>query len=166
MYHLDALRRNLDLHLSEYERVTLLGDFKVETKEPYMQSFLKLYGLRNLISKPTCYRNPEKTSSVDLILTNGSSSFQNPCPIETGLTHIHKIHKTTITVMITTFQKLKPKLIYNRDCSILSNDKFRKKLLSKLSMENISNTSNGLEKFSQICINVLDKLASQKKKIQ
>ena len=69
-----------------------------------------------------------------------------------------------ITVMFKNFQKLKSKLTYNRDCSILSNDKFRKKLLSKLSLENISNTNNGLEKFSQTCIDVPDKLAPQKKK--
>ena len=36
--------------------------------------------------------------------------------------------------------------------------------MSKLSIENISNTSNGLENFLQICIGVLDKLAPQKKK--
>ena len=46
---------------------------------------------------------------------------------------------------------------------MFSNDKFREELLSKLSMEN-SNTSNGLEKFLQICIGVLDKLCSSEKK--
>ena len=40
------------------------------------------------------------------------------------------------------------------------------KFLSKLSMENISNTSNSLEKCLQIWIGVLDKLAPQKKKAQ
>ena len=34
---LNALRRNLDLYLSEYEHVILLRDFNVETKEPFMQ---------------------------------------------------------------------------------------------------------------------------------
>ena len=49
---------------------------------------------------------------------------------------------------------------------MFSNDKFRKELLSKLSMENISKTSNDLEEFLQICIGVLDKLAPRKKKMQ
>ena len=160
MNHLDALRRNLDLYPSEYEHVTLLGDFNVETKKPCMQSFLELYGFRNLISEPTCYKNPEKPSSIDLILTNSSSSFQNSCAIETGLSDFHKM---VITVMKTTFQRLKPKLIYYRDYSVFSNDKFREELLSKLSMENISNTSNGLEKFLQICTGVLDKLPLKRK---
>ena len=59
------------------------------------------------------------------------------------------------------FQKLKPKLVYYRDYSIFSNAKFREEPRSKLPMENISNTSNVLERFLQICAGVLDKLASQ-----
>ena len=68
--------------------------------------------------------------------------------------------------MKTTFQNLKPKLIYYRyrDYGMFSNDKFREELLSKLSMENISNTSNVWKNFLRICIDVLDKLAPQMKK--
>ena len=47
---------------------------------------------------------------------------------------------------------------------MFSNDKIREELSYKLSMENISNKTNGLEKFLQIYIDVLDKLALQKKK--
>ena len=39
-----------------------------------------------------------------------------------------------------------------------------KNFLSKLSMENIRNTNNDPENFLQICIGVLGRLASQKKK--
>ena len=80
---------------------------------------------------------------MSLILTNSSSSFQNSCAIETGMSDFHNM---TITVMKTIFQKLKPKLIYYRDYSMFSNDKFGEELLSKSSMENISKTSTGLEK--------------------
>ena len=159
MNHLDLLRRNLDLYSSEY--IILLGGFNIETKEPCMQSFLELYGLRNLISETTCYKNPKRPSSIDLILANSSSIFQNSCAIETGLSDFHKM---TITVMKMTFQNLKPKLIYYRDYSMFSNNKLREELWPKLYMENISNISNGLENSSQICIGVLDKLAPQKKK--
>ena len=41
------------------------------------------------------------------------------------------------------------------------NDKFREEPLSKLSLRNIGNITNGLEKLLQICIGVLDKLARQ-----
>ena len=45
-----------------------------------------------------------------------------------------------------------------------SNDKFREELLSRLSVENISNLNNGLEKFLQTCIGVLDKLSAKRRK--
>ena len=126
-----------------------------------MKSFLELYGLRNFIPEPACYNNPEKPSSSGLFLTNNSSSFRNSCAIETGLSDFQKM---TITVMKTTFQKLKPKLIYYRDYSMFSKDKFKEELLSKSSMQNISSTINGLENVLQIFIGVLDKLVPQKKK--
>ena len=91
MNHLDVLRKNLALYSLEYEHVVLLGDFNVETKEPCTQSFLELYGLRNLISEPTCSENPEKLSSIDLILANSLSSFQNSPVIEYGLSDFQKI---------------------------------------------------------------------------
>ena len=111
-----------------------------------MQSFI---GLRNLVSEPNCYKNPESTSSIVLVLTNSSSSFQNPCVIKTGLPDFHKM--TNIVMKTKTFHKLKPKLIYYQDYSMFSSHKFRKELLSKLSMEIISNTSNGLKNLLESC---------------
>ena len=79
-------------------------------------------------------------------------------------TCLSDFHKMTITVIKTTFQKLKPKLIYCQDYSMFSNDKFGEESSYNLSVENISNTSNDLQNVLQICIGVLDKLAPQKKK--
>ena len=101
MNNLDPIRRILHLYSSEYKYVILPGDLNVETKEPCIRSFLELYGLRNLISEPTCYKNPENPSSINLIVRNSSSRFQNSCAIETGQSDFHKM---TITVMKTTFQ--------------------------------------------------------------
>ena len=41
------------------------------------------YELRNLILEPSYHKIQEKPSSIDLILTNNSSGFQNSCAIET-----------------------------------------------------------------------------------
>ena len=149
MNHLDALRRNLDLYSSEYKHVILVENFKVETKELCMQSFHELYGLRNLISEPTCYKNPEKPSSIDLILTNSSSSFQNSRAIETGLSDFHKM---TITVMKTTFQKLKPKLIYYRDYSRFSNDKFREECCPNYLLKTLVTQATVWKKFYRFAL--------------
>ena len=81
--------------------------------------------------------------------------------IETSLSDFHKM---TVTVMKTTFEKLKPNIIHYRNYRKFSNDKFRENLISRLSTENIRVDCNGMEKFLQICIKTLDELAPQKKK--
>ena len=67
----------------------------------------------------------------------------------------------TVTVMKTTFQKLDSKIIHYRDYRKYKNYSFRQDHLS--TMENI-NLSNGLLKFIDICIKLLDRFAPRQKK--
>ena len=93
--HLDSLSKSLDLFSSNFERIILLGDFNVEVDENRMKSFCEIYGLKNLIKQPTCYKNPDKPTCIDLILTNVPRSFQSTCVVETGLSDFHLM---TLTV--------------------------------------------------------------------
>ena len=74
-----------------------------------------------------------------------------------------------VSVMKTTFQNLKPRIVQYRDHTRFSNDNFRKKLkeinFRKINLENINNNINGLEKFLQICVNTLDQIAPRRKYI-
>ena len=158
--HLQRLRNSLDLYSAKYENIILIGDFNVSPEESHMETFCESYGLKNLIKVPTCYKNPQNPSGIDLILTNSPLSFQSSGVVETGLSDFHKMNAT---VMKTTFQKLDPKIIHYRDCRKYCKDSFREDLLSTLVMENI-NLSNGLQKFIYICIKTLDKFAPRKKK--
>ena len=126
-----------------------------------MKVFSDSYVFKNLMKDATCYKNPENPSCIDLILTNNPNSFQNSKVIETGLSDFHKM---MVTVMKTTFEKLKPNIIHYRDYRKFSNNKFGKNLISCLSTENIRVDCNGMETFLQIRIKALDELASQKKK--
>ena len=69
----------------------------------------------------------------------------------------------TVTVMKTTFEILKPKIIYIRNWNDFSNKKFRAQLLTKLSLENFNNSSNGINKFLKICVKTPDIFAPQEK---
>ena len=131
-----------------------MGDFKTEVTQTSVKVFCDSYEFKNLIKDATCFMQY-------LILTNNPNSFQNSGVIETGLSDFHKM---TVTVMKTTFEKLKPNIIHYRDYRKFSNDKFRENLISRLSTENIRVDCNGMEKFLQICIKTLDELAPQKKK--
>ena len=74
--------------------------------------------LSSLINRPTCYKTPEKPSCIDLLLTNRPKSFQNSSVVETGLSDFHKM---AVTVMKTTFEKLKPKVSYFKKWNELYN---------------------------------------------
>ena len=69
---------------------------------------LPCFDLTSMINKPTCFKNPDKPSCIDLILTNCTRRFQNSCVIETGLSDVHKL---VVTVMRTTYKKSQPKII-------------------------------------------------------
>ena len=61
-----------------------------------------------------------------------------------------------VSVIKTTFQKLKLRIVQYRDYTQFSNDNFKKEILETLSLENINTKSNGLEKYLQIPMNTLD----------
>ena len=159
--HLDALRKSLDLHSLKYEKVLVLGDFNVGVEEANIQAFCESYNLKSLIKQPTCYKNPDKPTCIDLILTNVPRMFQSTCAIETGLSDFHLM---TLTVMRKTFKKLSPWIISYRSYKNFSNETFRESLINNLSNEVFSNNDNGLEKFCKTTIDTLNLFAPMKKK--
>ena len=100
--HLGILRRNLDLYSAHYENLIIIGDFNTDLNQSCTKLFCESYTLSSLIKEPTCYKNPQNPSCIDLILTNSPYSFQNSFPIETILSDFHKM---TVTVMKTTYEK-------------------------------------------------------------
>ena len=89
--HLRAIGKNLDLCSGNYEHFLLMGDFNSEITENAMEVFMKVSNLKNLTKGPTCYKNPDKPSCIDLILTNRKKSFYSSHIIETGISDFHKM---------------------------------------------------------------------------
>ena len=87
--HLAILSKYIDHYLPLYDNIIILGDFNSEISEDAMGDFCGIYNLKNLVKKPTCYKNVENPSCIDLILTNSQHSFQNTRVIETGLSDIN-----------------------------------------------------------------------------
>ena len=67
-----GLRNSINLQSSKYEKILIFGDFKREIEEANMKWFCKNYNLKRLIKnlQLTCYKNPNKPTFIDLILTN------------------------------------------------------------------------------------------------
>ena len=82
----------------------MIGYFNSDVNQSCMKAFCESYNLSSLIKEPTCYKNPQNPSCIDLILTN----LKNSCMIQTGLPDFHKM---TVTVMKKTYEKLKPRTI-------------------------------------------------------
>ena len=135
--------------------VILSGGFKAGIADSFIKSFCENYGLISPVKKTTRFKNPENSSSIDLILTNKPQSFIKTGIIEKSFSDFHKL---VTTVMKMHFTKSKASIITYR-----SYKKFKNK---KLKAE-IVNQTNYLEKddkdaFSSIWCKVLNKLAPQK----
>ena len=88
-------------------------------EEQQIKAFCDNYSLKSLIRQPTCYKSPCNPTCIDLILTNALQKFQNTYVVETGLSDFHLM---TVTVMIKTFKKLKPRTKNYRSYKHFSNE--------------------------------------------
>ena len=59
-----------------------------------MIEFGKVYKLNNLVEGATCYKNPEKSSYIDLILTSRPRSSQRCHIIETDVSEFNRMTNT------------------------------------------------------------------------
>ena len=141
-----SLEKNLDLYSSRCEKYLLLSDFNSEpSEENAMIEFCKVYKLKNLVKGPTCYKNPEKPSSIDLILTNRPRKFHACHIIETGISDVLKM---TVTAM---------KMYFKKQRSI-------HKVFAKTSLLICMKNVNQLEKFLNVFKKVFDIHAPIKKR--
>ena len=159
--HIAALSTSLDLFITKYEHLVFLGDFNYGMEDTSIKVFCSNYNLTSMINKPTCYKNPDKPTCIDLILTNCPGSFQNSCVIETGLSDFHKM---IVTVMKTSYRKIEPRVINYRDNKSFSSEGFRESLLENLKRKLLENPDQSSNNFVNTCNTVLDKQVPKKKK--
>ena len=55
--YLEYISKEIDSHLSKYDNFLLYGDFNSKPTEEAMKSFCKIHHFKNLLDKPTCYKN-------------------------------------------------------------------------------------------------------------
>ena len=154
---LEQLRFGLDKY-SSYEKVLVAGDFNIDDDEEMIQEFLFEQNLKNLVKEPTCFKNIDNPSCIDLFLTNTQPSFQNTTTVETGLSDFHKM---AVTVLKTTFPKAQPKIIYYRDYKNFDLSKFRIELREELK----NSEAVGYFHFEVTFLKILEKHAPMKQKV-
>ena len=128
-----------------------MGDFNADPSNEHMLEFMSSLDLRNLITDPTCFKNIENPSCIDLIITNRPKSFQHSRVIETGISDFHKL---TITVIKMKFNRYPPSVISYREYKSYSPYLFRAELNCILSFDlNFINNDT----FTQIVMELLNK---------
>ena len=139
--HLREIQVALDVLSSKCENIIIIGDFNSEPKESAMIDFCQPYKMENLINNFTCYKNPNKPTCIDLMLTNKPRFFNNSSVVETGPSNFLKM---TLVVMRACFVKQTPKVVYYRDYKKFSNDLFRNDILQAQALtdtkENVQTT--------------------------
>ena len=157
--HLHHLSKGLDNYIGNYDNILPLGDFNSEFSEPCLNDFCDIYNLKNLVKDPTCYKNPDNPSCIDLFRTNRPRTFQCTTTIETG---ISDFQKWVVTALKTFYKKQRPKIIHYRNYKNFDNGNFRRDLKKELLKFDVTNAP--LSKFNHTVLSVLDKYAPKKKK--
>ena len=112
----------------------LVGDFNSKPPENAVIEFFKDHKLKNLVKGATCYKNYEKLSCIDLILTDRPKSFQRYHIVGTKLSEFHKI---TVTALKIYFKRQDLRVIHYRDYKKFNTKGFRQDFFASLHKENV-----------------------------
>ena len=158
--HLNQIQAQLEIFCKNYEHLLLLGDFNANISESTLTSFCTFFKLKNLVKEPTCYKNPNNPSCIDLFLTNCARSFHKTCVFETGLSDFHKL---VVTILRSKVESLPPKIISYRTYKQFNEGKFKDLFLSYLNELEMSDLSADVFKIT--FLNALNSFAPVKKNI-
>ena len=158
-YFLSHISKEIDANMNNYDNLILLGDFNAGNSDLSLNEFCEMYTLKHLITEPTCYKNQNNPSIIDIILTNRKRSFHDSQTIETGLSDHHKM---IITVLKSEFKKKDPTQVNYRSYKYFDENLFRHDLSSALS--NLLNEDTNYDDFKKVYIDMLDLHAPMKKK--
>ena len=73
-YFFDNIDKALDVY-STYEKVILVGDFNSQIGKNCIDTFMYQHSLQSINKEPSCFKNPNNPSCIDLFLTNSPQRF-------------------------------------------------------------------------------------------
>ena len=135
---MNSIANQLNELCFKYENLILIGDLNSEMHEDAMNVFCTTYNFNNLVKEPTCYKNADDPSCIDLILTNKPSYFQMTTVSETGLSDFHKL---TVTTLKSSYLKQEPKIFNYRNYKYFNNENFRNDFLYEISKKGFHDIS-------------------------
>ena len=85
MDRLEYLNHLLDGYSNEHGNLSLVVDFNVRMNDISMKEFCIFNGLKNLMKKPTCFKNSDKSTYI---------VFQHNTVLDTGISDFHLLTAT------------------------------------------------------------------------
>ena len=79
------------MQMKIYDNFLIVGAVNSEMTESALENFCGTYYLHNVIEDPTCFKNPDKLSYIDLLLINFPKSLLKSQTLETGLSDFQKL---------------------------------------------------------------------------
>ena len=113
--------------LNKCDNLLLAVDLNINTLRPtsdlsnHLSDLNDTFSLTNLVTDSTCFKS-NKSTLIDLTLTNKPKSFYKPHSFVTGLSHCHKL---IVSIRRTSFQKLPPKFVIYRNQKNYESNFFR-----------------------------------------
>ena len=153
------MSKGLENYISHYDSILFLGDLNSQLSENSVNDFCNVYNLSNLVKEPTCFKNPDNPSSIDLFLTNRPKCFQSTMTMKTGISNFHKMVITALKIF---YKKQKPKIIHQRNYKTFNNNLFKEELNNELLNTDINNAE--LVEFTNTVLSILNKHAPMKRR--
>ena len=103
--------------LNKYDNLLLARDLNINILRPTSDSYNHLsdlnetFSLTNLVTDSTCFKS-NKSTLIDLMLSNQPKSFYKSHSSVTGLSDCHKL---IVSILRTSLQKLPPKFVIYRN---------------------------------------------------
>jgi predicted phosphohydrolase len=80
--------------LIESNDITIIGDLNQNMKQANqsmeLRDLMDMFGFKNLITSPTCYKNPHNHTLVDVLLSNNPRKYCSSGIIQNGLSDVHQ----------------------------------------------------------------------------
>ena len=149
----------LNKALNEYDNLLLAGDLNINSlrlnsdSSNHLSDLNDAFSLINLGTDSTCFKS-NKSSLIDLMLTNKPKSFYKSHSFVTGLSDCHKL---IVSFLRTSFQKLPSKFLIYRNQKNFHESNFLRDLDSRfLQGELYKNCKDPYTKISEIFSAVLN----------
>ena len=94
--HLNGIDKAIEFYSKTNDKILIPGDFNAQVSYKKLNTFCSIRNLKNLGKEPTCFKNSNNPSCIDLFSTNTIRSFQETQVFETGLSNFHKLAVTLL----------------------------------------------------------------------